>query len=124
MNKNLNSIKSIAQVLGDISNDVVFVGGATVELYIDDKAAPTPQPSEDVDCVVEILTYKEWTQFEEKLRAKGFQDYDISGEDTNPPTCRKYILGMKIDFIPVEESVLGYSNPWFKEGLNSVVLSK
>lgn len=124
MNKNLDSLKSVAQILGDISKDVVFVGGATVELYINDKAAPTPQPSEDVDCVVEILTYKDWIQFEEKLRAKGFQDYDISGEDTEAPTCRKYVLGMKVDFMPIEESVLGYSNPWFREGVDSAVKVK
>jgi hypothetical protein len=41
MNNNMSRLKDIATVLGDI---------------IDDKAAPTPQPSEDVDCVVEIAT--------------------------------------------------------------------
>jgi len=117
MNKNLDAIKSIAEALKEINSEVVFVGGATVELYIDDKAAPTPQPSEDVDCVVELLTYSEWIKFEERLRKKGFSDYDSSREDLNPPTCRKYILGMKVDFMPIEEKVLGYSNKWFKEGL-------
>jgi hypothetical protein len=29
-------LKDIATVLGDINDDVVFVGGATVGLYIDD----------------------------------------------------------------------------------------
>lgn len=97
-------------LLGDIKDDVVFVGGATVGLYIDDKAAPEPQPSEDIDCVVEIATYGEWCAFEEKLRKKGFQDVDKSGDDINPPTCRKFILGMKVDFMPVDENVLGYRN--------------
>lgn len=124
MNTNLARLKDIALVLGDIKDQVVFVGGATVGLYIDDQAAPTPQPSEDIDCVVEIATYGEWCEFEKKLRAKGFQDADFSGEDTNPPTCRKYLLGMKVDFMPIEEAVLGYGNPWFKRGLeNSIVKS-
>lgn len=121
MNNNLTAIKSIAQVLGEINDDVVFVGGATVELYINDKAAPVPQPSEDVDCIVEVLTYGQWLQFEEKLRAKGFQDFDVSGEDTKPPSCRKYILGMKVDFMPIEERVLGYGNKWFKEGVEKSI---
>jgi hypothetical protein len=121
MNFNLLRLKDIAVALGEINNDVVFVGGATVGLYIDDKAAPTPQPSEDVDCVVEIATYGQWCDFENKLRAKGFKDSDISGEDAHPPTCRKYILGIKVDFMPIEEAVLGYGNPWFKKGLENAI---
>jgi hypothetical protein len=67
MNNNMARFKDIAVVLGNIKDEVVFVGG------VDDKAAPTPQPSEDIDCVVEIATYCEWTDFEAKLRKKGFQ---------------------------------------------------
>lgn len=124
MNNNISRLKDIAKILGEINNDVVFVGGATVGLYIDDKAAPMPQPSEDVDCVVEIATYSEWCLFEEKLRAKGFKDVDNSSDNINSPTCRKFILGIKVDFMPVDESVLGYGNPWFKKGLeNSIKIS-
>jgi hypothetical protein len=36
MNNNMSRLKDIATVLGDINDDVVFVGGATVGLYIDD----------------------------------------------------------------------------------------
>ena len=121
MNTNLLRLKDIAIALGEIKDDVVFVGGATVGLYIDDVAAPIPQPSEDIDCVVEIATYGQWCDFEKKLRAKGFKDLDISGVDNHPPTCRKYIMGMKVDFMPVEEAVLGYGNPWFKKGLENAV---
>jgi hypothetical protein len=102
----------------------VFVGGATVGIYIDDLAAPTPQPSEDIDCVVQIATYGEWCDFEARLREKGVRDVDGSGLEINPPTCRKFILGMKVDFMPVVETVLGYGNPWFKSGLeNSIIAS-
>lgn len=122
MNINLVRLREVAKLLGEMKDDVVFVGGATVGLYIDDKAAPVPQPSEDIDCVVEIATYGEWCDFEKEIRKKGFQDVDSTGVDVNPPTCRKFILGMKIDFMPVEENVLGYGNPWFKKGLeNSIV---
>lgn len=116
-------MKTIAEVLGEIRDQVVFVGGATVGLYIDDKAAPIPQPSEDIDCVVEIATYGEWCSFEELLRKKGFQDFDQAGEDPNPPTCRKFLMGMKVDFMPIEEDVLGYGNPWFKKGLENCIVT-
>ena len=121
MNNNLSRLKDIANALGDMKDEVVFVGGATVGLYIDDMAAPIPQPSEDIDCVVEIATYSEWNKFEAQLRRRGFQDIDNTGIDSNPPTCRKYFLGMKVDFMPVEESVLGYGNQWFKDGLKNSI---
>jgi hypothetical protein len=121
MNTNIARLKDIAILLGDINKDVVFVGGATVGIYIDDLAAPVPQPSEDIDCVVQIATYGEWCDFEAKLREKGFQDVDASGVDINPPTCRKFVLGMKVDFMPVVETVLGYGNPWFKSGLENAI---
>lgn len=121
MNINLVRLREVAKILGDLKDEVVFVGGATVGLYIDDKAAPLPQPSEDIDCVVEIATYGDWCDFEKELRKKGFQDVDSTGVDVNPPTCRKFILGMKIDFMPVEEKVLGYGNPWFKKGLENSI---
>lgn len=96
MNTNLVRLKDIALALGYLKDQVVFVGGATVGLYIDDKAAPEPQPSEDIDCVVEIATYGEWCDFEKILRQKGFLDTDLKG----------------------------YGNPWFKEGLeNSVAVT-
>jgi hypothetical protein len=37
MNSNLARLKDIALVLGEIKDQVVFVGGATVSLYIDDQ---------------------------------------------------------------------------------------
>jgi hypothetical protein len=124
MNSNITRLIEIAKILGEINHEVVFVGGATVGLYIDDKAAPTPQPSEDIDCVVEIATYGEWCKFEDKLRVKGFKDFDSSSKEKGSPTCRKFILGIKVDFMPIDESVLGYGNPWFKKGLeNSIQLS-
>ena len=97
---NLQMLSDIAKALEEINNEVVYVGGAVTALYIDDPAAPGPSPSEDVDCVVEIYSYSEYGKLENRLRAKNFKDRDESGEDVTPPTCRKYFLGAKVDFMP------------------------
>jgi len=54
---NISMIRDIAMALGELKDKMVFVGGAVVSLYIDDKAAPAPSPSEDIDCVVKIASY-------------------------------------------------------------------
>ena len=43
-----------ASVLGDLVDEVVFVGGATVTLWITDPTAPPRRPTKDVDVIVEV----------------------------------------------------------------------
>ena len=43
-----------AAALGELLDEVVFVGGATVGLWITDPAAPAPRPTKDVDVIVEV----------------------------------------------------------------------
>lgn len=45
-----------AATLADLLAQVVFVGGATVTLWITDPGAPPPRPTKDVDVIVEITT--------------------------------------------------------------------
>lgn len=61
-----------AQDLKGLLDDVVFVGAATVELWISDPAVPPIRPTKDVDVVVEVTTRTEFYRFEERLRSVGF----------------------------------------------------
>jgi hypothetical protein len=49
----------VEQALGEISDKVVFLGGAVVNLYAQDPAAPESRPTMDVDCITEIQTRRE-----------------------------------------------------------------
>ena len=55
---NIVRIKSVANLLGDLKDKVVFVGGAMVSFY---SSRPTIEvrPTDDIDLIVEILTYGE-----------------------------------------------------------------
>ena len=54
--QNLKMLEMAADHLGPLLEEVVFLGGATVEFWISDPAAPEFRPTVDVDVVVEIAT--------------------------------------------------------------------
>lgn len=64
MSTNINRLKVIADGLGDLCKDVVFVGGSVAELYADDPAATDIRPTMDVDCIIELSTYGSLEEFE------------------------------------------------------------
>lgn len=51
--QNLKMLEMAADHLGSLLEEVVFLGGVTVELWISDPAAPEFRPTVDVDVVVE-----------------------------------------------------------------------
>jgi len=99
---------------------VVFVGGAVAELYADDPAASDIRPTLDVDCVIELSSRTEHAKFEEKLRAKGFKN-DIS---KNAPICRMIYNNIKVDIMPTDDAILGFSNKWYIEGIENKIIKK
>ena len=76
---NLKRLQKVASGLGDLNECVVYVGGAVAELYVSDPAATDIRPTMDVDCVVELASYKGFNELSELLRKKGFQNDQSSG---------------------------------------------
>lgn len=66
-------IRKIAMALGTLNEQVVFVGGATVSLYINDPAAEDVRPAKDVDISLFIATLSELEAIREELTRKGFK---------------------------------------------------
>lgn len=110
--RNLVRLQAVAQALGPLRERVVFVGGATVNLYA---AAPlgTPEPrvTDDVDCIVEVAPQAAFYRLEEELRALGFTNDIESGV-----ICRWRVGQLVVDIMPTEGDILGFSNPWYPEG--------
>nr|WP_302473961.1 hypothetical protein [Legionella sp. PL877] len=103
----------IAHRLGNLCDEVTFVGGCVTGLLITDKAAPDVRFTVDVDCIINVITRTDYYALAEKLRQKGFKEL-MSG---NHPICRWDCDGILVDVMPVDESVLGFSNKWYKEAL-------
>lgn len=74
-NTNIEMIKTVVLGLGEMVNDVVFVGGAITELYIEDKSQISEiRQTDDVDCIIEITSRKNYADFEEQLRKQKFEN--------------------------------------------------
>jgi predicted nucleotidyltransferase len=74
MHENLIRIKAVNQVLQGLNQEYVFVGGATVSLYATNSAATNAvRPTDDVDIIVELASYKGYTELQENLLDIGFK---------------------------------------------------
>lgn len=74
MNEAVFRIEQVAKALGDLCNEVTFLGGAVLPLLITDPAAGPVRPTKDVDVIVEAMSYGQYARFEAHLRAQGWQN--------------------------------------------------
>ena len=62
----------VASALGDLCNEVVFVGGSVAGLLITDPVAEGIRATKDVDAIIEATTLGQYHQVEKRLPASGF----------------------------------------------------
>ena len=110
---NNERLLQVASALEELNADVVYVGGAVIQLYSSDAAALNPMTTYDVDCVVDVASYRDYRNFEKKLFEKHFQNDTSEGA----PICRYLFNGEKVDFMPKVDTGIGESNRWYLKGL-------
>lgn len=112
---NNERLKLVADALQELNAEVVYVGGAVIQLYSSDGASMDPMTTYDVDCVVDASTYKEYGAFEQKLFARRF----INDTSEGAPICRYLFNGEKVDFMPKVDTGIGESNRWYLKGMEN-----
>ncbi len=70
---NLRILEFVASKLGEIRDDVVFIGGCTTGLFITDPEFPDVRYTVDVDCIVDVISLNQYYQLEKKLAKQGFK---------------------------------------------------
>lgn len=102
----------------ELLNQVAFVGGCTTGLLItDDYSREQVRYTEDVDLIIHLLGYVGWAQLQQQLQALGFTQ--SLGKDD--PICAMRLRELRVDFMPDDEAILGFSNRWYADALNSSV---
>lgn len=110
-------LERAAQELTPFLDEVAFVGGATIALWITDEGAPTPRVTKDVDLVVEVVSRAGWYRFEERLRAHGLRN------DSSSRVICRWKAGspgdeLVVDLMPGDASILGFENRWQRPALD------
>ena len=108
---NREVIRRIAFALGEMNERVIFVGGATIGLYINDPAADDVRATKDVDISVAIASLGELESIREELIQKGFKQ---SPEDD--VICRFRYDNIKVDVMSTKAVGWAPANPWFSRG--------
>jgi predicted nucleotidyltransferase len=114
---NTELLVRMAEALGELREGMVFVGGCATSLHITDPAAAPVRATQDVDVVVAVTSLPEYQRLGAALRARGFTQTLGEGE----PPYRWSLGGMKLDVMPAEECVLGFSNRWYGAALRTAV---
>ena len=113
MPDNIKMLQTIATGLGDLKDIMVFVGGAVAELYATYPESSDIRPTLDIDCITELSSRTAHAELEQKLREKRFE-HDIS---TGAPICRWIYQDIKVDVMPNDPNILGFTNRWYSEGI-------
>ncbi|MGY4641701.1 hypothetical protein ACVWVP_005661 [Pseudomonas sp. TE24901] len=114
----LQMLEEVAEALGEtLRKQIAFVGGCTTVLLITDEyTLESIRGTDDVDLVIHLTGTTDWYRLEESLKPRGFKN---TGQDS--VTCRLRLGALKVDFMPTDEKVLGFSNTWFVGGLENAI---
>lgn len=114
----LEMLQRVAETLGEeLRERLVFVGGCTTALFITDEVTlEDVRATDDVDLIVDLTGYGAWAQLQDELRQKGFAE---SQEDN--VICRMRLGDLKLDFMPDDPAILGFSNRWYAKGIETAV---
>jgi hypothetical protein len=95
--------------LGELVADVMFVGGATIELWVTRPGAVEVRPTVDVDVVAEVTTRRAFHEFEAKLRQRRFSE-----DRESKVICRwrHAESRLALDVMPARAEILGFDNRW------------
>ena len=76
--------ESVIRLLAPVLDELIFVGGCTTGIFITDPAAEGIRPTRDVDAIVDVTSYAQYTALSERLRALGLTEDTSDGA----PPCR------------------------------------
>ncbi len=110
-------LERAARELEPFLDELAFVGGATIALWITDPGAPEPRVTKDVDVVVEVTSRLAWYRFEERLR-----DHGLRQDSSSPVICRWRVGApedeLLLDLMPDNATILGFENRWQRPALD------
>lgn len=112
---NTHMLQLVAEKLGPLKDDVVFLGGAVMPFLATEPNAKVTRFTKDVDLIFEPETKEELYEFEDELRDLCFK------KTLNAAVCQWVIEDVRIDILPTDPEVIGFDNRWCAEAKSSSV---
>lgn len=116
-NPNIEILELAVSRLGDLTNELVFLGGCATGLLITDLAASPIRMTQDVDVIAEVSTLSDYHALAEHLRQRGFKE-DVSDD---APICRWVAESLILDVMPTNPTILGFGNQWYIPAMNNAL---
>lgn len=103
-------LAEVAEELSWVMPAPVFIGGATIGLFLDELGRDQLRPTKDINCIVPaVLNRADWYHLEGELRARGWQP-DVDG-----PVCRyRSPRGHAVDLLGARPEIQGFAGAWFE----------
>jgi predicted nucleotidyltransferase len=111
-------IAEIARALGDLSGQVVFIGGAIAPLLQTNPPFARVRATKDVDAVVASANYADYGAFQKRLRELGF---NVNMSDAKHAHRWRAPDGTPFDLVPVGDHFEGTGGEWDKMALQTAV---
>lgn len=110
----------VAKALGpELCKEMTFVGGCTTGLLLTDAFTKEQvRHTDDVDLIVHVMGYADYAKLQERLHQRKFNIVMPEGDDV-PPICAMQLGELRIDIMPDDEGILGFSNRWYSDAIKS-----
>lgn len=107
----LDAIRQVARQLGELREQVVFIGGAVRGLLITDEAVQGSRATKDVDVITAGIDSRAayYARIHGRLRTLGF----VEDASEGAPLCRWRLGAVVVDAMPPVADVLGFTNRWY-----------
>lgn len=106
---NVQLVEAVAQALGELCDELLFVGGCAAGLLCTAPSAAPARVTFDVDVVAEVVALSAYHALERKFVARGF----VRDMSPDAPICRWRLGEVQVDLMPTDERVLGFANRWY-----------
>jgi hypothetical protein len=105
---------SAAELLRPLLGELVFVGGCATGALVTDPAVDNLRPTFDVDTIIELSSYGQYSTLSDRLR-----DLGLSEDTSSGVICRWKAGSLLIDVMPTDVRILGFTNRWYTPAIET-----